>query len=93
MSRDIGHWEKLAGPVIDRTIRLNPTADEKALRAALSKAYPFGERRHWPYKVWCRLVRIAIAIRFPNPAQAEARRKRAASVYSADHPYLFPEHP
>ncbi len=27
-------------------------------RRQLIEAYPFGERRYWPYKVWCHRVRL-----------------------------------
>lgn len=31
------------------------------LRKRLSAAYPFGERKHWPYKVWLDQVNKTIA--------------------------------
>lgn len=36
----------------------NPDALEKAIRAA----YPFGERAHWPYKVWNEEVRRHMSV-------------------------------
>jgi len=36
----------------------NPDALEKAIRAA----YPFGERAHWPYKIWLSEVRTHMTI-------------------------------
>ena len=38
---------------------------EKACRAALRVAYPFGPRQHWPYKAWSKAARAALAVRFP----------------------------
>jgi hypothetical protein len=38
--------------VIRETIERVGCEDEKALRKAISEAYPFGQRKHWPYKVW-----------------------------------------
>lgn len=34
-------------------------------RKRISAAYPFGARRWWPYRVWCRRVRAYLA-RFDN---------------------------
>ncbi|MEZ4865332.1 MAG: hypothetical protein R3C14_28745 [Caldilineaceae bacterium] len=30
----------------------NPGVEGAALRALISQAYPFGERRYHPYKIW-----------------------------------------
>jgi len=46
-----------AAKVIQETIDRVGCEDEKALRRAISKAYPFGERRMWPYKVWLSQVK------------------------------------
>ena len=35
-------------------------------RKALKDAYPFGERAHFPYKVWCDEQKLALA-RFGKP--------------------------
>jgi hypothetical protein len=40
--------------------------DDKSLReisAALRAAYPFGEMKHWPYKIWCRERRYQLDLR------------------------------
>lgn len=34
---------------------------ESELKRALKDAYPFGERKHWPYKIWCGCVKRALA--------------------------------
>ncbi len=58
-----------------------PKGDILELRSKLRDAYPWGERRHWPYKVWCEEVRSALgyivrkASRRPKP-----RRYRASQV-------------
>ncbi len=46
-----------AQQVIADVVAANPGADNKTLRKRMSKAYPFGERAHWPYVVWCNCVR------------------------------------
>ena len=61
------HWRDHARPIIAEVIAGFPAdADEKAIRKALTHAYPYGERAMWPYKVWCDEVR----------RQLMARRKR-----------------
>lgn len=37
--------------------RLPPDISAATKREALMAAYPFGERKHFPYRVWCREVR------------------------------------
>ena len=46
-------WRDSAGPIIAKVIAEHGTDDMKALRKALREAYPFWERKYWPYKVWC----------------------------------------
>lgn len=43
----------VAAPIIAAVLRQCDGLDEKATRAALREAYPWGERRYHPYKVWC----------------------------------------
>jgi hypothetical protein len=42
--------------VLDRAVTLKWT--EKELQAALTKAYPFGERDMWPYKIWLDEIKV-----------------------------------
>lgn len=50
-------WREGAVRVIDKVVRENPTARGKDLRKLLFDAYPFGIRRHHPYRIWCEEVR------------------------------------
>lgn len=52
----IGHWRRIAMDVVAKVIEKVGTADIGVLRAALREAYPFGERKYFPYKVWCHEV-------------------------------------
>lgn len=47
---------------------LPPDATEAERRAALFKAYPFGERRFWPYKMWLKAQREYLARWSDKPA-------------------------
>jgi hypothetical protein len=46
-------WRDKAQEVISHVVADNPDADYGELKAALKAAYPFGERKYHPYKVWC----------------------------------------
>ena len=46
-------WRDKAYPIIRAVIDREGRDDMKKLRKALRDAYPFGERKYYPYKVWC----------------------------------------
>ena len=45
------HWREVAIPIIAAVLKQYPE-DGPERRKALRDAYPFGERAHFPYKVW-----------------------------------------
>lgn len=45
-------WRDRAGPIIARVLKETRGKSEKEIRAALREAYPFGERKYHPYKIW-----------------------------------------
>ena len=47
--------------VINTIIAEVGVEDEDCLRKAILAAYPFGERRHWPYKVFMAEVKKTMA--------------------------------
>ena len=55
-------WRDMARPIIGRVISEHGTSDMKATRRALRNAYPWGERKYWPYKVWCDEVREQLGL-------------------------------
>ena len=46
-------WRECSSPLISAVIAENKGKTEKEIRAALRLAYPYGERKYHPYKVWC----------------------------------------
>jgi DNA-binding NarL/FixJ family response regulator len=46
-------WRTTAARVIADVVKNIGLSDHKALRKALRDAYPFGERKYSPYKIWC----------------------------------------
>ena len=62
-------WRDVARPIIAEVIRAcGPGCDEKFLRKAISGTYPFGERKYWPYKVWCDEVNRQLRPRVGRPS-------------------------
>ena len=55
-------WRQSAGPKIARVIERVGTEDMKALWKALRAAYPYGECKYWPYKVWLDEIRRQLAL-------------------------------
>ena len=51
-------WRDIARPVIANVLKENEGKDEKEIRKALRDAYPFGERLHHPYKIWCDEIKV-----------------------------------
>lgn len=54
--------------------------DVLELRAKLREFYPFGERKYWPYKVWCEEVRRALALPV-SPRNCGVRRKKIKTIH------------
>jgi len=50
-------WRDIAAPIIADVLWKVGRQDMKALRKALRDAYPFGQRKMHPYKVWCSEVK------------------------------------
>lgn len=50
-------WADAAAPVVAEVIRSVGRSDMKALRTALSDAYPWDKRENVPYKAWLAEVR------------------------------------
>ena len=57
------YWREQCAPIIAKVIAENRGKDEKEIRKALHDAYPFGERRMHPYKIWCSEVNIQLGKR------------------------------
>lgn len=53
----MSYWSAKSRDVIDAVVAEVGVDDETALRKAMFDAYPFGDRKHWPYKVFCEEVK------------------------------------
>ena len=62
-------WREIAAPIIAKVLAEYPSGKER--RKALREAYPFGERKVHPYKIW--LDEIAKQEgRKPNPVKGDS---------------------
>lgn len=52
MSYSESHWRNAAAPIIPEVIAQHRGEDENKIRLALREAYPFGQRKYHPYKIW-----------------------------------------
>lgn len=83
-------WRDRARPMVARVLEENRGKPIAEIRAALRAAYPFGTRRHWPYKVWCSEVRLQLGIvsrAWPARKGTPAHAKREASAATLDLPF------
>jgi len=48
-----GTWRDVAKPIIALVLKDTQGKDEKEIRKALRAAYPWGQRKYHPYKIWC----------------------------------------
>lgn len=53
-------WRERCATVIASVIYDHRGESVDEIRKALRKAYPFGERANWPYKVWLDEIKIQI---------------------------------
>ena len=50
-------WRAVSAPIIARVLAATAGKPPEEVRAALRAAYPFGVRRHHPYRIWCDEIR------------------------------------
>ena len=54
-------WREYASKIIRDIISAYPNVtDKKQLRTLISSAYPFGEKKYHPYKIWCDEVSVQL---------------------------------
>lgn len=51
-------WREIASPIIFKVLEETKGKTEKEIKKALREAYPFGERKHHPYKIWCDEIQV-----------------------------------
>lgn len=51
-------WRDMARPLIVQVLKESEGKSEKEIRKALKDAYPWGERRYHPYKIWLDEIKV-----------------------------------
>lgn len=51
-------WRDYARPIVKQVLEDTAGQDEKVIRKALKDAYPFGERKYHPYKIWLDEIKV-----------------------------------
>jgi len=72
-----GYWTTESLKVIGRVKAENPGATPEDLRKLVSKAYPFGERKHYPYRAWQAAVLKELG---PSERKIEAQARLLAEL-------------
>lgn len=69
-------YEKSMFYVVEALAAVPPDATRAECDRVLREAYPFGVRKHWPYKAWRRACREALHSRGLFNAKARALKAR-----------------
>lgn len=73
-------WRRRAARIIEGVLAALPKdASDKVKRAAISNAYPWGERKYHPYKEWCKAVKDAI-----GPSRKTAARPNWTVMFTEE---------
>ncbi len=66
-------WREHARPIIAKVLADNKDKTDKEIRKALQDAYPYGQRKMHPYKIWCDEIKVQRKLKiskdYKNPDQ------------------------
>jgi hypothetical protein len=81
------HWFEQSRLAIEAAIAELPAdADKRTISKAVAAAYPFGERKRWPYLKWCEAQAQVLWQKFPKLFPDPRRRRKTKSEPEADVP-------
>lgn len=63
-------WRQRFQPLIAATIAANAGKTIKEVRKALSEAFPCGEHKYHPWKIWSDECRVQLGLKKPKPHPA-----------------------
>lgn len=63
-------------PIIAEVLEANAGKSEREIRQSLRAAFPSGERKYWPYKVWLDEVRVQLKKKRPKQKEAGVPQPR-----------------
>ena len=65
------YWRNIAAPIISKVLEETKGASPEDVRKAVREAYPFGQRKYHPYKIWCDEVKRQMhrPVKFLDPEE------------------------
>lgn len=81
---EVSRWRDIARPIIERVLKDTEGQDEKKIRKALREAFPFGERRYYPYKVWLDEIRVQRGLKKKKPRRQYVDPRQLRLDYGDD---------
>lgn len=67
------HWRDRARPIVQKVLEETKGQPENEISKALFNAYPFGERKMWPYKIWLDEIRVQRKTKKHRPHTRDGR--------------------
>lgn len=74
-------WRDYAAPIIAKVLKETHGQPEKVIRAALKEAYPFGERKYHPYKIWLDEIKVQRGKRKFNERARDVVPENQVSIF------------
>jgi hypothetical protein len=71
-------WRDEARPLIAAVIAESKGLPEREIRSRLTAAYPWGDRKMWPYKVWCDEIRTQLGVKARKAAAKKREQDKVA---------------
>ena len=65
-------WREHCAPIIHRVLEETRGLPEKEIKKALREAYPYGERKYHPYKIWCDEIKVQRKLKKKKPSAEDA---------------------
>lgn len=69
-------WREIAAPIITEVIERVGREDAGRLKRELFEAYPFGERKRHPYKIWLDEIKKQVGTKAKNSHQPDMLEER-----------------
>ena len=60
-------WRRGCAPIIKQVLIDTKDFPEKEINKALCDAYPFGEKKYYPYRIWRDEIKIQRGLKEPPP--------------------------
>ena len=70
------YWRAHARKVIQSVMKENAGKSAKEISKAIREAYPFGERKYHPYKIWLDEVKVQTGKKVKHPYRQPLRKPK-----------------